>query len=39
MAYSPELTTLGFVLSPDGRQVLMVHRISRSDDLPPITTP
>ena len=32
MAYSPELTTLGFVLSPDGRQVLMVHRIGRSDD-------
>lgn len=32
MPYSPELTTLGFVLSPDREKVLMVHRISRSDD-------
>lgn len=32
MSYSPELTTLGFVLHPDGQQVLMVHRIARADD-------
>lgn len=32
MPYTPEITTLGFVLSPDRERVLMVHRISRSDD-------
>lgn len=32
MRYAPELTTLGFVLSPDGSEVLMVHRVGRSDD-------
>ncbi|WIY83253.1 8-oxo-dGTP diphosphatase [Propionimicrobium sp. PCR01-08-3] len=32
MPYSPELTTLGFVVSQDREHVLMVHRISRSDD-------
>lgn len=32
MAYTPEITTLGFVLSPEGRRVLMVHRIARADD-------
>lgn len=32
MTYCPELTTLGFVLSPDGMRVLMVHRIGRDDD-------
>lgn len=32
MSYQPELTTLGFVLHPDGERVLMVHRIARSDD-------
>lgn len=32
MPYAPELTTLGFVLSPDRTQVLMVHRIARSGD-------
>ena len=32
MSYSPELTTLGFVLSPDGQRVLMVHRVARDDD-------
>lgn len=30
MAYRPEITVLGFVVQDD--QVLMVHRISRSDD-------
>ncbi|MFZ2625071.1 MAG: 8-oxo-dGTP diphosphatase, partial [Propionibacterium sp.] len=29
---TPTLTTLAFILSPDRRQVLMVHRIARSDD-------
>ncbi|CAL8976186.1 8-oxo-dGTP diphosphatase [Tessaracoccus sp. O5.2] len=32
MPYAPELTTLGYILSPDRRRVLLVHRISRSDD-------
>ena len=32
MPYQPELTTLGFILSPDGERVLMVHRIGRADD-------
>lgn len=32
MAYQPELTTLGFVLSADRTQVLMVHRVGRADD-------
>jgi 8-oxo-dGTP diphosphatase len=31
--YTPILATLGYVLSPDGRQVLMVHRNKRPDDL------
>lgn len=33
MAYTPILATLGYILSPDGRQVLMVHRNKRPDDL------
>ncbi len=32
MPYTPITGTLGFVLSPDGTQVLMVHRIARKDD-------
>lgn len=32
MVYQPDLTTLGFVLSPDRQHVLMVHRIARSSD-------
>jgi 8-oxo-dGTP diphosphatase len=32
MAYRPIASTLGFVLSPDGKRVLMVHRIHRDDD-------
>lgn len=32
MALTPIMTTLGFVLHPDGERVLMVHRIARSDD-------
>jgi 8-oxo-dGTP diphosphatase len=30
--YAPILATLGYVLSPDGKQVLMVHRNRRPDD-------
>jgi 8-oxo-dGTP diphosphatase len=30
---TPILATLGYVLSPDGTQVLMVHRNARPDDL------
>jgi 8-oxo-dGTP diphosphatase len=32
MPYTPILATLGYVLSPDGTQVLMVHRNARPDD-------
>ena len=32
MKYTPILGTLGFILSPDRQQVLMVHRIHRDDD-------
>ena len=30
--YRPVIGTLGYVLSPDGAQVLLVHRIGRSTD-------
>jgi 8-oxo-dGTP diphosphatase len=30
--YTPILATLGYVLSPDGRSVLLVHRNKRPDD-------
>lgn len=32
-AYTPILATLGYVMSPDGTSVLMVHRNARADDL------
>ncbi|MCB1119318.1 MAG: 8-oxo-dGTP diphosphatase [Chlamydiia bacterium] len=32
MPYCPILGTLGYVLSPDKTQTLMIHRISRKDD-------
>jgi len=32
MAYTPIVATLGYVLSPDGREVLMLHRNARADD-------
>ncbi len=32
MAYRPIASTLAYVLSPDGTEVLMVHRNRRSDD-------
>ncbi len=30
--FTPILATLGYVLSPDGKQVLMIHRNARPDD-------
>ena len=32
MAYTPIVATLGYVLSPDARQVLLIHRNAREDD-------
>jgi 8-oxo-dGTP diphosphatase len=32
MPYQPILATLGYILSPDGRRVLLVHRNRRPDD-------
>lgn len=32
MPYTPILATLGYVLSPDGRQVLLIHRNRRPED-------
>ena len=32
MPYTPTLATLGYVLSPDRRRVLMIHRNARADD-------
>ena len=32
MPYTPILATLGYVLSPDGGRVLMIHRNRRPDD-------
>jgi 8-oxo-dGTP diphosphatase len=32
MPYTPILATLGYVLSPDGQRVLMIHRNARGDD-------
>ncbi len=32
MPYTPILATLGYVLSADGRQVLLIHRDRRPDD-------
>jgi len=32
MPYTPIVATLGYVLSADGRRVLMVHRNARADD-------
>ncbi|HJU39697.1 MAG TPA: 8-oxo-dGTP diphosphatase [Tahibacter sp.] len=32
MPYTPIVATLGYVLSPDGERVLMVHRNARPDD-------
>lgn len=32
-AYTPVLATLGYVLSPDGESVLLIHRNTRPDDI------
>jgi len=32
MPYTPILATLGYVISPDGSEVLLIHRNARSDD-------
>jgi len=32
MPYTPILATLGYVMSPDGNQTLLIHRNSRDDD-------
>ncbi|MDF4025082.1 8-oxo-dGTP diphosphatase [Luteibacter sp. PPL201] len=32
MPYTPIVATLGYVLSPDGQRVLMIHRNARPDD-------
>lgn len=32
MPYTPILATLGYVLSPDGKEVLLIHRNARPDD-------
>jgi 8-oxo-dGTP diphosphatase len=32
MPYAPTLATLGYILSPDGRRVLLIHRNRRPDD-------
>jgi 8-oxo-dGTP diphosphatase len=33
MAYTPILATLGYVLSPDSKSVLLIHRNTRHDDV------
>ena len=33
MPFTPILATLGYVMSPDRRRVLMIHRIGRAGDL------
>jgi 8-oxo-dGTP diphosphatase len=32
MPYTPILATLGYILSPDGQRVLLIHRNTRPDD-------
>jgi 8-oxo-dGTP diphosphatase len=32
MPYTPIVATLGYVMSPDGKSVLMIHRNARPDD-------
>lgn len=32
MPYTPILATLGFILSPDSKEVLLIHRNTRPDD-------
>ena len=32
MPYTPILATLGYIMSPDGKETLLIHRNSRDDD-------
>ena len=32
MPYTPILATLGYIMSPDGKETLLIHRSSRLDD-------
>lgn len=32
MPYTPIVATLGYIMSPDGKQVLLIHRNTRPDD-------
>jgi 8-oxo-dGTP diphosphatase len=32
MLYTPILATLGYVMSPDGKETLLIHRNTRADD-------
>src|SRR5260370_31270733 len=32
MAYTPILATVGYIISPDGRRVLLIHRNLRPED-------
>ncbi len=33
MPYTPILATLGYILSPDGKEVLLIHRNARQNDM------
>ncbi len=33
MPYTPILATLGYIMSPDGKEVLLIHRNSRQNDM------
>ncbi len=33
MPYTPILATLGYIMSPDGKKVLLIHRNSRKNDM------
>ncbi len=33
MPYTPILATLGYIMSPDGKNVLLIHRNSRQNDM------
>jgi 8-oxo-dGTP diphosphatase len=32
MTYTPILATLGYIMSPDGKETLLIHRNTRADD-------
>ncbi len=33
MPYTPILATLGYIMSPDGKEVLLIHRNARQNDM------